>query len=259
MTSDDEIKPAPSFHGALAQFRHSARSPVAVKTITRKSASAFTKTKVIHAASVSKPAPKPKQPPAAATDLLQAIPPLLRPGLLCVFIGFNPGIESARTGHHYAHASNQFWPLLSASGCVDEPCTASEDGTLMDRYGYGFHDLVVRPTKGIADLSQRELSENVPRLGALLGQVRPVIVCFVGKGIYERIYKVTTGHAIPKGSFEWGEQEPLPGFADGASRLFVMPSTSGLAAGVKRSDKLKLFQDLAAAIAEERKSWTNQT
>lgn len=258
---DKNARPLPSFKGGLAQFKHNA-SRTSLSSVSKRStitSSTISSTKVIQPCAISKPPAKAKPsrgyvPPEHYAHLPQTIPILLRPNLLCAFIGYNPGIESARKGLHYAHRSNQFWSMLSQSGCVSRPCKTEDGPKLMDEYGYGFHDLVLRPTKGINELSSEELTANVPRLEGVLAQFKPRVVCFVGKGIYERVYRVKAGRPLPK-SFEWGEQTELKGFAGGESRLFVLPSTSGLAAGVKRSEKLRLWHELAGILEEERKTW----
>ena len=45
----------------------------------------------------------------------RALPPLrdrIRPGVRVLFVGINPGVRSALTGHHFAGFSNRFWKLL---------------------------------------------------------------------------------------------------------------------------------------------------
>jgi mismatch-specific thymine-DNA glycosylase len=48
----------------------------------------------------------------------------IRPGLQILFVGINPGVRSATTGHHFAGFSNRFWKLLFESGLVPEPVTS---------------------------------------------------------------------------------------------------------------------------------------
>ena len=47
----------------------------------------------------------------AYTDL-KPIPDHLREGLRLLFVGFNPSIGSAETGHHYANPNNRFWRII---------------------------------------------------------------------------------------------------------------------------------------------------
>ena len=44
-----------------------------------------------------------------------------------LFVGINPGVRSALTGHHFAGYSNRFWKLLDESKLVDEPIGFADD------------------------------------------------------------------------------------------------------------------------------------
>src|SRR3990172_2653725 len=77
---------------------------------------------------------------------LPTLPHYLRPGLRLVFIGYNPGIDSARAGHYYARPGNVFWKQLGESGIVARTVGPADDVLLMDEAGIGFTDLCTRPT-----------------------------------------------------------------------------------------------------------------
>lgn len=210
---------------------------------------------------------------------LDPLVPLLKPGLVCVFVGFNPGIETAKKGHYYAHPSNGFWKMIYQSGCVDRKVTFMDDVNLPTEYQYGFHDLVARPTRGIDELSGEEMLAESPRLEADLAEVQPKIVCFVGKGIWEKIYYSKTGKPLKQKSFEWGLQyrprdvkdsikaqdykftskygktvvPDLPfTFAGGKITIYVLPSTSGIATLPSPKVRLDLWESLAEEIAFQR-------
>ena len=51
----------------------------------------------------------------------------IAPGLRVLFVGINPGVRSALTGHHFAGPSNRFWKLLAESRLVPERLTFQED------------------------------------------------------------------------------------------------------------------------------------
>ena len=44
----------------------------------------------------------------------------IAPDVRVLFVGINPGVRSAVTGHHFAGFSNRFWKLLFESGLVPE-------------------------------------------------------------------------------------------------------------------------------------------
>ena len=84
----------------------------------------------------------------------------VRPPVRVLFVGINPGIRSAITGHHFAGYSNRFWNLLHQSGLVPEPVRAEDDGRLPD-WGYGVTNVVPRPTPGIDTLRPEEYTAGL--------------------------------------------------------------------------------------------------
>ena len=60
--------------------------------------------------------PTPAQLAAAAG---KGIRDVLAPRLRVLFVGINPGLYSAATGHHFARPGNRFWPALHAAGFSD--------------------------------------------------------------------------------------------------------------------------------------------
>ena len=115
---------------------------------------------------------------------LPPLPDYLAPGLRVIFIGFNPGETSARTGRYYGYAGNRFWWLLWQAGLTDRLVAPAEDHTLPERYGLGMTDLVDRPSKSSGDLSGWELREGREALLAKLRTFRPRVACYNGKGVY---------------------------------------------------------------------------
>src|SRR5262245_62917779 len=72
-----------------------------------------------------------------------------------LFVGINPGVRSAQTGHHFAGYSNRFWKLLYDSRLVPEPI-GFEDDRRLHEWGLGITNLVPRATPGIDTLEPRE-------------------------------------------------------------------------------------------------------
>ncbi|MGB8362405.1 MAG: mismatch-specific DNA-glycosylase [Acidimicrobiia bacterium] len=48
-----------------------------------------------------------------------SIPDLIGNGCRLLFVGINPGLQTAMTGIHFAHPSNRFWPALARAGIID--------------------------------------------------------------------------------------------------------------------------------------------
>src|SRR5947208_2246326 len=83
----------------------------------------------------------------------------IRPGLRVLFVGINPGVRSAITGHHFAGYSNRFWKLLCDSRLAPELITYQDDDRLTE-WGLGITNLIARPTPGINDLRPVEYLEG---------------------------------------------------------------------------------------------------
>lgn len=149
------------------------------------------------------------------------LPPLLRVNLVLVFVGFNPGLESARVGHYYAHRSNRFWKFLRLSGLVDRSLISYDDWKLPDLYRYGFTDLVARSTRAAHELSHEEMAAGVLELEERIEGCAPERVCFVGKGIWEAVARSKGWSRV---GFNYGLQQKR----FGGALLWVVPSTSGL-------------------------------
>jgi TDG/mug DNA glycosylase family protein len=146
----------------------------------------------------------------------------MAPNLLILFIGLNPGVQTARTGHAYAHPSNLFWKLLFSSGITPVPCKAEEDRTLPERFSLGNTNIVARPSRNGAELSKAEMDAGVAILEEKCRCWRPEVVCVVGKGIWESIFRVWNGRSLRKGEFEYGWQTERMGAVPPADNSATM-------------------------------------
>lgn len=156
-------------------------------------------------------------------------------GLDVVFIGFNPSLRSGQVGHHYANPRNNFWRILESSGLTPRLYQASEDGELL-KLGYGFTNIVARPTKGAEDITREEYAEGRQILRAKLEKYRPRVACFVGKGVYTEYSR--------RSQVGWGFQEnPV---VEGIHE-FVAPSSSGLVR-MPMSEIVDIYKELNAFI-----------
>ena len=150
-----------------------------------------------------------------------------------LFVGINPGVRSAITGHHFAGFSNRFWKLLYESRLVPESITAEDDGRLTE-WGYGITNIVSRPTPGIDTLRPSEYVEGRARLKRKVQRYRPAIVALVGVTVFRAMFP---GHRGPV---------PLGLHADriGESLVFVLPNPSGRNANYSYAEMLTAFRAL---------------
>ena len=109
-----------------------------------------------------------------------------------LFVGINPGVRSALTGHHFAGYSNRFWKLLHQSGLVPEPVTYLDDDRLPE-WGYGITNVVARATPGIDELKPEEYAAGRLRLRAKVRRYHPDIVAFVGITVYRAMFPERSG------------------------------------------------------------------
>src|SRR5688500_17966139 len=113
----------------------------------------------------------------------------IKPGLDLLFVGINPGVQSALTGHHFAGFSNRFWKLLFESGLVPDPFSHRDDDRFPE-FGYGVTNLVARPSPGIGDLKPEEYLQGWRVLEQKIRRFRPRIVAFVGVTLYRALLPV---------------------------------------------------------------------
>ncbi|MCL6454500.1 MAG: mismatch-specific DNA-glycosylase [Alicyclobacillus sp.] len=161
----------------------------------------------------------------------------LRPGMRVLFIGFNPSLTSYARGFNYAGRNNRFYRVLYLSGLTDRLYQPEESPQLLDAYGYGFTNIVSRPTQRADEITRAEYAEGRPILRSKLELYRPKVACYVGKGVYAEFSRRRQG--VP-----WGFQaEPqVAGVQD-----FVAPSTSGLVR-MTLQEQVALYRPLAAAV-----------
>lgn len=183
---------------------------------------------------------------------------ILESNLICVFVGTNPGVSTARHGQAYAHPSNHFWKLLHSSGLTDRRLMPSEDRSLPARYCMGNTNIVERPSKDAAELSKTEMTEGTRSLEFKFAKYRPEAVCIVGKGIWEAIWRFKYGRNIKKDEFRYGWQDEGHNMGivreEGwmGSKVFVTTSTSGLAASLKPAEKEAIWRPFGQWVMKRR-------
>lgn len=169
----------------------------------------------------------------------------IKPGVRVLFVGINPGVRSAITGHHFAGYSNRFWKLLWESGLVPEPITYTDDDRLIE-WGFGVTNLIARPSPGIDTLRPAEYVEGWKILERKIRRYRPPIVAFVGVTLYRAIVPLLDGTRSGR-----AVQEKVPGPQDviiHGARLFVLPNPSGRNANFSYDEMLEAFRGLKREV-----------
>jgi double-stranded uracil-DNA glycosylase len=177
------------------------------------------------------PKPSPAQLAAAAG---RGIRDVVAPDLRVLFVGINPGLYTAATGHHFARPGNRFWPALHAAGFSERLLHPSEQRLLLAR-GYGITNLVNRATAAADELAPAEFVAGRRRLAAKVRRLRPRALAFLGMGAF--------CHAFGLRRAALGEQ---PDRFEGA-RVWVLPNPSGLNANYQLGALVQLFKALKHA------------
>ncbi|KAF3002474.1 hypothetical protein E8E13_005410 [Curvularia kusanoi] len=265
--------PPASFRGHLAKYHYGDTSPKKDEKVSdvspprpakRPRDAASTTTKLATTVKPASPRPTKKQrksskyaDPSKYAHLSPLVD-ILEPNLICVFVGTNPGVSTARQGHAYAHPSNHFWRLLHSSGLTDRRLAPSEDRSLPAKYCMGNTNIVSRPSKDAAELSKDEMTEGTRDLERKFALYKPEAVCIVGKGIWEAIWRFKYGANMKKGEFKYGWQDEghNMGRTEGdewqGSRVFVTTSTSGLAASLKPAEKEAIWRPFGEWVQQRR-------
>lgn len=255
-----------NLRGVIQSFKYNEDEVINVSKVTKKIASSE-KPKTVRAKNER-----------MSYSTLKDLPPMISDDLTLLFVGFNPGVESSKQQHHYAHPTNLFWKLFNALDVLlrvlqhrnlkieeikflkeqlykDGKLYASaKDDQHLVQFGVGFTDLVLRCTKTAQELSKQEKLENVPRLFSEFFQTQSPHIVVIGKGIWEFIVKyVDSDHKLTKENFHWGLQtgqliKRVHRHCGYEPHIYVFPNTSGLVALMKYPEKLALWDQLAASI-----------
>lgn len=166
----------------------------------------------------------------------------IQPGVRVLFVGINPGVRSALTGHHFAGFSNRFWKLMSESRLVPEPITYVDDDRLPE-FGFGITNLIDRPSPGIDDLRPSEYIGGWRTLDRKIARYRPEVVAFIGVTLFRAIFPLiadTNGQRPVVGRIALGKQA----MSIHGAEVFVLPNPSGRNANFSYAEMLAAFKRL---------------
>jgi TDG/mug DNA glycosylase family protein len=174
----------------------------------------------------------------------------IRPGVRVLFVGINPGIRSALSGHHFAGYSNRFWKLLHESGLVPRPVTCEDDVCLPD-WEFGVTNLVERPSPGIDELNPSEYAAARDALVEKIRRYEPDVVALVGVTLYRALFPERRRERVPA-----SRVRRAPGLQKerlGDARVFVLPNPSGRNANYSYAEMLAAFRALRRFVAKSKR------
>ena len=265
------------FHSKLQQFLHNGvkeadvvQSPSVTAVPQRRPTRKRPQDEVVEKSDISKcssPVKKQRQsasyaPPSKYAHLPKLVD-IIEPNLICLFVGFNPGVTTATKGHAYAHPSNMFWRLLHSSGCTDVRLKPEQDVDLPELYSMGNTNIVDRPSKNAGELSKKEMAAGTPILEEKVRVFRPEAVCIVGKSIWEAIWRWRYKREIKKDEFRYGWQdrkERMGRDKDWAGAwVFVACATSGLNASLKPAEKEEIWRPFGEWVKQRREERAHES
>lgn len=151
-----------------------------------------------------------------------------------LFVGINPGVRSAQTGHHFAGFSNRFWKLLYEARIVPEPISYADDDRL-PAWGLGITNLIARATRGIDTLRPAEYVEGTAILRRKVRRWKPDVVAFVGVTVFRAVFACPQGTPVKIGL----HRSRFEG-----ARVVVLPNPSGRNANFSYQEMLYAFRTL---------------
>jgi TDG/mug DNA glycosylase family protein len=169
----------------------------------------------------------------------------IQPDVLVLFVGINPGLRSAQTGHHFAGYSNRFWRLLHESKLVSEPLTYREDRRLPE-WRLGLTNIIGRCTAGIDVLDPDEYRRGVASLKRKIRRYQPHIVALLGVTIFRMLF---SPEEQSKGPLDLG----VTTMQLAGARIFLLPNPSGRNAHYSYHQMLTAFQALRDNMERSRR------
>ena len=175
----------------------------------------------------------------------------IQPGVLVLFVGINPGLRSAQTGHHFAGHSNRFWKLLHESKLVSEPLTYREDRRLPE-WRLGLTNIIGRCTAGIDVLDPDEYRQGVASLKRKIRRYQPHIVALLGVTIFRMLFS-------PKEQLKSPLDLGATTMQLAGARIFLLPNPSGRNAHYSYRQMLTAFRTLRNATNKPLQGTTKGT
>jgi len=167
----------------------------------------------------------------------KTVPDVIASNLKVLFCGVNPGLYSAKVGHHFARPGNRFWQALFDGGFTPRLFSPFEEAELL-KYGYGITNIVDRPSLGEADLTNEEMINGRKILEKKILRFQPKVAAVVGINAYRRAF------GCPKA------QLGLQPEKIGKTLLWVLPNPSGLNAAYQKDQLAKLFSFLFVFVSQ---------
>ncbi|MDP4176492.1 MAG: G/U mismatch-specific DNA glycosylase [Bacteroidota bacterium] len=169
----------------------------------------------------------------------KTVPDIIDFNLKVLFCGINPGLYTAAVGHHFARPGNRFWPALFSSGFTDRLLSPFEERELL-KMGFGITNVAARATARAEELTKKEFIEGGKKLVDKIHLYTPEFLAILGIGAYK------TAFNRPKAALG------LQNETIGKTKLWILPSPSGLNAHYNNGQLTALFNELYRLITDKK-------
>lgn len=135
-------------------------------------------------------------------------------GLDVIFVGINPGLQSAMRGHSFATPGNRMWTALHRSGFTPYRLRPEQERDLL-HLGLGLTTIVRTPTVRASDLTRDAYLQGGEDLLQRMEALRPTWLAFLGVTGYRTAFGVRDARVGPQTAVL------------GESQVWVLPNPSG--------------------------------
>lgn len=141
-------------------------------------------------------------------ETVQTLADLIPARCRVLSIGINPSPVSVAAGHYYQGTlGKRFYARLRAVGAYKARDGRFEDDLLFER-GFGFTDIVKKPSRGAVDLTAADYAHGLDALRAKIARVRPALVLFTYNKDGRGDARACRGHGIARRDAVGGARVP---------------------------------------------------
>ena len=172
------------------------------------------------------------------------LPDYIGHDLVCLSVGLNPSIPSAKAGFYFANPRNRFWKAFNLAGIVDTQLIPGIDAheLLLQKYKIGFTDVVKRPSRMGHELRANDYKRDAVLLREKIEKFRPRLIWLHGKVAASKFLHYAYEC---KENINWGcnAVEVMAPF-----EIFVSPNPSPANAQFSLADLQEYYKNLKAII-----------
>ncbi|GAA5869493.1 hypothetical protein JCM8547_001504 [Rhodosporidiobolus lusitaniae] len=169
----------------------------------------------------------------------------IKPGLLALACGENPGIATATLQLHYASPTNHFYRCLHAAGLTPTVLPPTASTTIHEDHNVGITNLIPRPTREASELTKTELAAAVPVFLAKVAKFRPKVVFFVGMKVADTVLAYFHHR---QAAFSSGPPAATTSSSSASTSSTASPALTASPSSVKASSKPKKALPVKAQI-----------